>query len=121
MRKHNVSAGVHGGQVNVTDGRYVYMRGPCSQENQPLHEYLPTDYYSEECSYWKKFYLPPKSSTFDWIYLLLSILSVFIRMFLGRSEQVHAHADENDLTLLGERMNDLPFALVCRRSLSLCI
>ena len=30
-------------------------------------------------------------------------------MFLGRSEQVHAHADENDVTLLGERMNDLLF------------
>ena len=67
---------MHGGQVNVTDGRYVYMRGPCSQENQPLHEYVTyllttTTDYSEECCYWKKFYLPPKYSTFDWIYLLL--------------------------------------------------
>jgi arylsulfatase A-like enzyme len=35
--------GVHGGQVTVTDGRYVYMRGPVA-ENRPLFEYtlLPT-------------------------------------------------------------------------------
>ena len=31
--------GHHGGQVNVTDGRYVYMRGPASAENTPLNEY----------------------------------------------------------------------------------
>jgi arylsulfatase A-like enzyme len=36
--------GYHGKQVNVTDGRYVYMRGPATQENQPLFHYthLPT-------------------------------------------------------------------------------
>jgi arylsulfatase A-like enzyme len=28
--------GIAGGQVNVTDGRYVYMRGPASPDNQPL-------------------------------------------------------------------------------------
>jgi arylsulfatase A-like enzyme len=31
--------GSHGGHVNVTDGRYVYMRAPVSPENQPLFEY----------------------------------------------------------------------------------
>ena len=31
--------GVFGGQINVTDGRYVYMRGPASKENAPLYEY----------------------------------------------------------------------------------
>ena len=31
--------GVMGGHVNVTDGRYVYMRAPANPENQPLHEY----------------------------------------------------------------------------------
>lgn len=31
--------GIHGGQVNITDGRHVYMRGPVSPDNQPLHEY----------------------------------------------------------------------------------
>ncbi len=31
--------GVFGGQVNVTDGRYVYMRAPADEANQPLHEY----------------------------------------------------------------------------------
>ncbi len=31
--------GIHGGQVNITDGRYVYMRGPTSPDNAPLHEY----------------------------------------------------------------------------------
>ena len=36
--------GVHGGHVNVTDGRYVYMRAPADPENKPLYEYtlMPT-------------------------------------------------------------------------------
>lgn len=36
--------GVHGGHVNVTDGRYVYMRAPATPANQPLNEYtlMPT-------------------------------------------------------------------------------
>jgi arylsulfatase A-like enzyme len=36
--------GNHGGQVNVTDGRYVYMRGPAGECNEPLHNYtlMPT-------------------------------------------------------------------------------
>jgi arylsulfatase A-like enzyme len=36
--------GVHGGQINVTDGRYVYMRAPASPDNAPLFEYtlMPT-------------------------------------------------------------------------------
>lgn len=36
--------GIFGGQVNVTDGRYVYMRGPASLDNAPLFEYtlMPT-------------------------------------------------------------------------------
>lgn len=36
--------GLHGGQVNVTDGRYVYMRGSATAENGPLFEYthMPT-------------------------------------------------------------------------------
>ena len=36
--------GLHGGHVNVTDGRYVYMRGPHSRDNEPLCEYtlMPT-------------------------------------------------------------------------------
>lgn len=35
--------GMHGRQVSITDGRYVYMRGS-NPENQPLHEYtlMPT-------------------------------------------------------------------------------
>jgi hypothetical protein len=31
--------GYFGGSVNITDGRYIYMRGPASQENAPLYEY----------------------------------------------------------------------------------
>jgi arylsulfatase A-like enzyme len=31
--------GVHGAQVNCTDGRYVYMRAPVNPENEPLYEY----------------------------------------------------------------------------------
>lgn len=36
--------GIHGGHVNITDGRYVYMRAPASSENSPLFEYtlMPT-------------------------------------------------------------------------------
>ena len=37
--------GVHGGHVNITDGRYVYMRGPVDPaDNSPLNEYtmMPT-------------------------------------------------------------------------------
>lgn len=36
--------GIHGGHVNVTDGRYVYMRAPVSMDNSPLYNYtlMPT-------------------------------------------------------------------------------
>ena len=36
--------GIHGGQVNCTDGRYVYMRGPKNEANGPLYNYtvMPT-------------------------------------------------------------------------------
>ncbi len=37
--------GVHGGHVNITDGRYVYMRAPATQQNHPLYQYtlMPTN------------------------------------------------------------------------------
>ncbi len=36
--------GLHGAQVNVTDGKWVYMRGPASEGNAPIFEYtlMPT-------------------------------------------------------------------------------
>ncbi|MBN2980969.1 sulfatase [Cohnella algarum] len=36
--------GIHGGHVNVTDGRYVYMRAAASGKNEPLYDYtlMPT-------------------------------------------------------------------------------
>jgi len=36
--------GIHGGHVNVTDGRFVYMRAPARPDNAPLEEYtlMPT-------------------------------------------------------------------------------
>lgn len=36
--------GIHGGHVNVTDGRYVYMRASAEQANAPLEEFtlIPT-------------------------------------------------------------------------------
>jgi hypothetical protein len=36
--------GMHGGHVNCTDGRYVYMRAPADAENRPLYDYtlMPT-------------------------------------------------------------------------------
>lgn len=36
--------GIHGGHVNCTNGRYVYMRAPVTEDNQPLYQYtlMPT-------------------------------------------------------------------------------
>jgi hypothetical protein len=36
--------GMHGAHVNITDGRYVYMRAPQNLENKPLFQYtlMPT-------------------------------------------------------------------------------
>ena len=36
--------GLHGGHVNCTDGRYLYMRVPVREENEPLYNYtlMPT-------------------------------------------------------------------------------
>ncbi|WP_282926279.1 sulfatase [Helcococcus kunzii] len=36
--------GYHGGHVNITDGKYVLMKGPVSPDNKPLFEYtlMPT-------------------------------------------------------------------------------
>lgn len=36
--------GMHGGHVNVTDGRFIYMRGPVGEDNGPLNNYtlMPT-------------------------------------------------------------------------------
>jgi arylsulfatase A-like enzyme len=36
--------GIHGGQVNLIDGRHVYMRAPVNEENTPLFNYtlMPT-------------------------------------------------------------------------------
>lgn len=31
--------GLFGGQVNITDGRFVYMRGPAAPDNQPLNRH----------------------------------------------------------------------------------
>ncbi len=31
--------GIHGSQINITDGRYVYMRSPVDVKNQPLFDY----------------------------------------------------------------------------------
>ena len=53
--------GVMGGQVNVTDGQYVYMRGNVTEDNSPLFEYtlMPTHMNSlfsvRELSSWEKF------------------------------------------------------------------
>jgi hypothetical protein len=37
--------GIHGGHINCTDGRHVYMRAPATPENQPLFDYtlMPTN------------------------------------------------------------------------------
>ncbi|MBC2595916.1 sulfatase [Ruficoccus amylovorans] len=41
VREHAIF-GIFGGHVNITDGDYVYMRGPTSVDNQPLYEYTCT-------------------------------------------------------------------------------
>ncbi|TNB46233.1 sulfatase [Martelella lutilitoris] len=38
-RREAALFGSHGSHVNVTDGRYVYMRAPVSPANAPLYEY----------------------------------------------------------------------------------
>ncbi|MEM9424133.1 MAG: sulfatase [Spirochaetota bacterium] len=42
--KDHAIFGYHGGHVNITDGRYIYMRGPARRDNQPLFDYtlMPT-------------------------------------------------------------------------------
>jgi arylsulfatase A-like enzyme len=42
--KESALFGHFGGQVNITDGRWVYMRGPVNPDNTPLYEYtlMPT-------------------------------------------------------------------------------
>jgi arylsulfatase A-like enzyme len=51
--------GIHGGHVNVTDGRHVYMRASTTPENGPLEEYtlMPTHMRArfgvEELSDWE--------------------------------------------------------------------
>lgn len=42
--REHVMFGSFGGHVNITDGRYVYMRGPAREDNTPLDEYtlMPT-------------------------------------------------------------------------------
>jgi arylsulfatase A-like enzyme len=53
--------GVMGGQVNVTDGRYVYMRGRDTEDNTPLNDYtlMPTHmntmFSPRELQQWEKF------------------------------------------------------------------
>jgi arylsulfatase A-like enzyme len=36
--------GYHGGHINITDGEFVYMKGPANRTNKPLNEYtlMPT-------------------------------------------------------------------------------
>ncbi len=59
--------GLHGGHVNVTDGRYVYMRASTTIENKPLQEFtlMPTHMASrfsvEELQGWEQ--APPFSFT----------------------------------------------------------
>ena len=53
--------GVMGGQVNVTDGQYVYMRGHVTKDNSPLNDYtlMPTHmrslFATRELQKWDKF------------------------------------------------------------------
>ncbi|ROP48196.1 MULTISPECIES: sulfatase [unclassified Rathayibacter] len=44
LTRDSVLFGIHGGHVNVTDGRYVYMRAAADRSNTPLDEYtlMPT-------------------------------------------------------------------------------
>lgn len=43
-RREAIIFGLHGAHVNITDGQYVYMRGPQGTENKPLFNYtlMPT-------------------------------------------------------------------------------
>ena len=41
-RREAVLYGWHGSTVNVTDGRYTYLRAPATEENQPMYRYCLT-------------------------------------------------------------------------------
>ncbi len=58
--------GLFGAHVNITDGRYVYMRGnPGGQSNQPLFDYtLMPAHMRTPFPHWK-FEAPLESATFD--------------------------------------------------------
>ncbi len=51
--------GVFGGHVNCTDGRYVYMRAPVGEANEPLHNYtlMPT--------HMRRFFSPAELQTIE--------------------------------------------------------
>jgi len=44
VTRETVLFGSHGAQINITDGRYVYMRSPVNDVNVPIYEYtlMPT-------------------------------------------------------------------------------
>jgi hypothetical protein len=52
--------GIFGGHVNVTDGRYVYMRGSADEKNGPLFEYtlmpnrMKSRFSPKELAHWTK-------------------------------------------------------------------
>lgn len=59
--------GMFGGHVNITDGRYVYMRGPAQASNRPLHEYTLMPVRMREPFALETFRLPLESATFPFM------------------------------------------------------
>ena len=102
--------GVMGGHVNVTDGRYVYMRGNVTEDNSPLFEYtlMPARmrgmFSPKELSNWEK------SAGFGFTKecKLMKIPSRVPKMFASKDNPVGAgrmttmlfdtHADPGQLT-----------------------
>lgn len=111
--------GIHGAHVNVTDGRYVYMKAPRSESNQPLYEYtlMPTHmrcrFGVEELQ--KAELVPPMTFTKNCPMMRIpcsckSNSDDFSKLLLEEGNEASRHIDNNSLVNaanFGDKLFDL--------------
>jgi hypothetical protein len=89
--------GIHGGHVNVTDGRYVYMRAAADPSNGPLEDYtlMPTHMRSRfdasELACWEP--APPFSFTKGLRTMRVPVTAALINSWLHGTLLFDLHAD----------------------------
>ena len=89
--------GIHGGHVNVTDGRYVYMRAAAHPSNGPLEDYtlMPTHMRSRfdvsELACWES--APPFSFTKGLHTMRVPVTAALINSWLHGTLLFDLHAD----------------------------